>query len=181
MSEIIKEKIAESFESHYSRFGYKKTSMENISKDLRISKKTIYKYFISKDQLYHFLVEKTACQFREMIEPRLVEVTTYEKKMEQLVLFISQEIRIWLKENQDSFDFRFKFELTQRGFQEAYHGMAKDLYLAGIGNGEFSDNNVDLTIKFLDSILLESMQLIQTNIDLGIEQDTARSIIKLLK
>ncbi len=181
MVENIQEKIAESFEKHYNQFGYKKTSLDDISQDLRISKKTIYKHFDSKEKIYHFLVQKIASQFCDMIEPKLIEIPSYEQKMEKLVLVIFQDIRNWLKESQDSFEFRFQFELTQKAFQEAYHSLAKKLFIAGIENGEFSKTNVELTIKFLDSILFESMKLMHVNYDLGIEQETARSIIKLLK
>jgi AcrR family transcriptional regulator len=181
MTENIQDKIAESFEKHYNQFGFKKTSVDDISHDLRISKKTIYKYFNSKEHIFNFLVQKIAGQFHEMIEPKLDEFPTYEKKMEQLVLVIFQDVRNWLKESNNSFEFRFKFELTQKAFQEAYHALVKDLYIAGIEKGEFSKTNIDLTVRFLDSILLESMKLIHVNHDLGIEQDTARSILKLLK
>ena len=181
MTENIQEKIAESFEKHYNQFGFKKTSVDDISRDLKISKKTIYKHFNSKEQIFNFLVQRIAGQFHEMIEPKLEGFSTYEKKMEQLVFIIFQDIRNWLKESQDSFEFRFQFELTQKAFQEAYHSLVKELFIAGIENGEFSKTNVELTIKFLDSILLESIKLIHVNHDLGIEQDTARSIIKLLK
>lgn len=177
----IQEKIAESFEKHYNQFGYKKTSVDDISHDLRISKKTIYKHFDSKENIYDFLVQKIAGQFCEMIEPKLNEISSYEKKMEQLVFIIFQDIRNWLKESKDSFEFRFQFELTQKAFQKAYHSLAKKFFIAGIENGEFSKSNIELTIKFLDSILLESMKLMHANYDLGIEQDTARSILKLLK
>lgn len=180
-TENMQEKIAESFENHYNQFGYKKTSVDDISKDLKISKKTIYKHFNSKEMIFNFLIQKIADQFCEMIEPKLIEVPTYEKKMELLVFIIFQDIRNWLKESQDSFDFRFQFELAQKAFQEAYHSLAKKLFMAGIENGEFSRTNIELTIKFLDSILLESMKLMYVNHDLGIEQDTARSILKLLK
>lgn len=181
MKEDIQEKIAESFEKHYNQFGYKKTSVDDISQDLRISKKTIYKNFNSKEQIFLYLVQKIAAQFREMIEPKLINVLTYERKMEQLVFIIFQDIRNWLKESKDSFEFRFQFELTQKAYQEAYHSLIKELFLAGIENGEFCKTNIDLTVKFLDSILLESMKLIHVNHDLGIEQDTAKSILKLLK
>ena len=181
MTENIQEKIAESFEKHYNQFGFKKTSVDDISRDLKISKKTIYKHFSSKEQIFNFLVQRIAGQFHEMIEPKLEGFSTYEKKMEQLVFIIFQDIRNWLKESQDSFEFRFQFELTQKAFQNAYHSLVKELFIAGIENGEFSKTNVELTIKFLDSILLESIKLIHVNHDLGIEQDTARSIIKLLK
>jgi len=181
MIENIQEKIAESFEKYYNQFGFKKTSVDDISKDLKISKKTIYKHFRSKEQIFKYLIQKISVQFSELIKPKLSTIPTYEKKMEQLVYIIFLDIRNWVKESQNSFEFRFQFELTQKAFQEAYHLMAKELYINGIEKGEFSNTNVELTIKFLDSILLESIKLIHVNHDLGIEQDTARSIIKLLK
>lgn len=181
MTENLQEKIAECFEKHYNQFGFKKTSVDDISQDLRISKKTIYKYFSSKEQIFKFLVQKISLQFCDMIEPRLDLIPSYKKKMEQLVFIIFQDIRNWLKESKDSFEFRFKFELTQQAFKQAYHSLAKELYIKGIEKGEFSNTNVDLTIKFLDSILLESIKLIHANYELGIERDTARSILKLLK
>lgn len=181
MTENIQEKIAESFEKHYNQFGFQKTSIDDISKDLKISKKTIYKHFRSKEQIFKYLIQKISIQFCELIEPKLATIPTYDKKMEQLVYIIFQDIRNWLKESQDSFEFRFQFELTQKAFQEAYHSIAKKLYIKGIETGEFNKTNVDLTIKFLDSMLFESIKLIHVNHDLGIEKDTASSILKLLK
>lgn len=44
-------KILEFCETHFMHYGFHKTTMEEIAKELRISKKTIYKHFSSKDDL----------------------------------------------------------------------------------------------------------------------------------
>jgi AcrR family transcriptional regulator len=40
-----KQAIAEAFKKHFQHFGFKKTSVDDISEELHISKKTIYQYF----------------------------------------------------------------------------------------------------------------------------------------
>lgn len=44
-------KILEFCETYFMRHGFHKTTMDEIAKELRISKKTIYKHFSSKDDL----------------------------------------------------------------------------------------------------------------------------------
>lgn len=44
-------KILEFCETHFMNHGFHKTTMDDIAKELRISKKTIYKHFSSKDEL----------------------------------------------------------------------------------------------------------------------------------
>jgi len=44
-------KILEFCETHFMHYGFHKTTMDDIAKELRISKKTIYKHFASKDEL----------------------------------------------------------------------------------------------------------------------------------
>lgn len=44
-------KILEFCENYFMKYGFHKTTMDEIAKELRISKKTIYKHFSSKDEL----------------------------------------------------------------------------------------------------------------------------------
>jgi AcrR family transcriptional regulator len=52
-----KERILEFAEEKFFREGFYKTSMDEIASGMGISKKTIYKYFESKDQLLNSIVE----------------------------------------------------------------------------------------------------------------------------
>jgi len=44
-------KILDFCETHFMKFGFHKTTMDDIAKELRISKKTIYKHFQTKNDL----------------------------------------------------------------------------------------------------------------------------------
>ena len=44
-----RERIADVFKKHFTYFGFKKTSVDEVAKELKISKKTIYQFFSSKE------------------------------------------------------------------------------------------------------------------------------------
>lgn len=48
----VKNLIMEKAKNRFDRFGYKKTTMDEISHDCKISKKTIYEYFKDKENLF---------------------------------------------------------------------------------------------------------------------------------
>ncbi len=50
-------KISLIAEGLFNRFGIKSISMDDVSKELGISKKTLYKYFKDKDSMVHSIVE----------------------------------------------------------------------------------------------------------------------------
>ena len=52
----IKESIKRAAQELFRKFGYHKTSVNEIAKKARIAKATIYKYFDSKEQILHSLL-----------------------------------------------------------------------------------------------------------------------------
>lgn len=56
--------IIRAAERRFNKFGLKKTSLEEIARDLRMGKATLYHYFISKEELYF---EVLAHQKKEML------------------------------------------------------------------------------------------------------------------
>ncbi|HOO72566.1 MAG TPA: TetR/AcrR family transcriptional regulator [Spirochaetota bacterium] len=58
--EEVKEKIINRFQKLIISYGIKKMTMEKLSKECGISKKTVYKYFDSKDELIEHFVERMA-------------------------------------------------------------------------------------------------------------------------
>ena len=49
-----------------------------------------------------------------------------------------------------------------------------------MNQGEFKQQSIDVTIRFLYSILSESMNIIHENIDIDVENETISLVIKLL-
>lgn len=54
----LKEKIMDAAQARMIRFGYRKVTMDEIAQDLRVSKNTIYKVFVGKEEIAKGLVER---------------------------------------------------------------------------------------------------------------------------
>lgn len=67
MTEFLKQKkidIIRAAERRFNKFGLKKTALDEIARDLRIGKSTLYHYFESKESLY---IETLKHQMKEML------------------------------------------------------------------------------------------------------------------
>ena len=68
-----KDEIALTFMGLAVRYGFRRTAVEDVARPLRISKKTIYEYFPSKDALLEYALELGALQQRRRVESLLTE------------------------------------------------------------------------------------------------------------
>jgi len=57
MSQSMKNRIIQGAAELFTRFGYAKVRMEEISERLGISKKTIYNHFANKETLFNEMIE----------------------------------------------------------------------------------------------------------------------------
>jgi AcrR family transcriptional regulator len=87
-----KEQIIKAATKRFARHGPGKTTLEEIARDIRIGKATIYHYFKSKDELYYSAVEWESTQFIDDIKAifnnaelaigaRLLEYISYKENV----------------------------------------------------------------------------------------------------
>jgi AcrR family transcriptional regulator len=62
------EEIVRAAAKRFSRHGFGKTTLEEIARDVRIGKPTIYHYFKSKDELYYSSIDFQSSEFIEDIK-----------------------------------------------------------------------------------------------------------------
>jgi AcrR family transcriptional regulator len=176
---IQKQAIADAFQKHFNHFGFKKTSVDDISAELHISKKTIYQHFSTKEEIFYYVVSQIARQYLHSMERNLAKFPTAQKKLSQLVRLIFAEAKKWLKGN-DAFEFRYKYEIAELAFKDAYSELMKQLLEQGIAAGEFPAAPLDLTVSMMQGMISESMRLVSANPDLDVEDHLIRSISKLV-
>lgn len=63
-----KNQLIKAASKRFSKLGYYKTTLEEVARDIRISKATIYHYFNSKDELYFSVLEWEANDINEKIK-----------------------------------------------------------------------------------------------------------------
>ncbi|HWR29050.1 MAG TPA: TetR/AcrR family transcriptional regulator, partial [Negativicutes bacterium] len=70
----VKELILDRAQSRFDRFGFQKTTMDEISRDCKISKRTLYEHFQDKQHLFDCLIEREGHKDLETIFARMGEV-----------------------------------------------------------------------------------------------------------
>lgn len=86
----IKESIVKAAQDLFRKYGYHKTSVNEIAKKAKIAKATIYKYFESKEVLLHFiLMDYIRISVDEIIE-NASEETNKEAYLSNLILKTSR-------------------------------------------------------------------------------------------
>lgn len=68
MAKKRQEEIIRAASKRFSRHGFNKTTLEEIARDVRIGKPTIYHYFKSKDELFYDSITYQSTQFIEDIK-----------------------------------------------------------------------------------------------------------------
>ncbi len=177
---LQKQSIADAFQKHFQHFGYKKTSVDDISNELHVSKKTIYQYFSKKEEIFYYVVSRIARQYLKQMESGLAQSPTHREKLAQLIHLIFCEAKNWLKDN-DAFEFRYKYEIAELAFKDAYSELMKQLLQQGIEAGEFAAAPVELTVRMLQGMISESMRLVSANPDLVVEDHLTSAILKLVQ
>jgi AcrR family transcriptional regulator len=175
-----KEQIADAFQKHFNHFGYKKTSVGDIARELKISKKTIYQHFSTKEEIFYYVVSRIARQYRDRMANKLADLTTCQEKIGLLIHMIFAESRPWLKQN-DAFEFKYKYDIAGLAFQDAYGELVKALLQEGVESGELDPLPVDVTVRFIQGVISESMKLLAANPELELEGETTQAVLKLVQ
>jgi len=82
----IKESIKRAAQELFRKFGYHKTSVNEIAKKAKIAKATIYKYFDSKEEVLHvLLMDYIKASVDELITSNTIEIDE-EKQLSNLIM-----------------------------------------------------------------------------------------------
>jgi len=142
----VKENIIEASQELFRRYGYHKTSVNEIAKKAKIAKATIYKYFDSKEVLLHYiLMDELKQSVDEMIdsEYNVNDIEAYLSKLIfktcRLTYTICNEFIGWdfIRESANSQGFLKLLsddleKLLIRSFQETMPVKKNESHAAGI-------------------------------------------------
>ena len=85
----IKDRILTRAEEMFLKSGYSKVTMEEIAANLGMSKKSLYKYFPSKEELVKAIISKMSCDIQDSIEVTLANSEMdFIEKLEKLMNLI---------------------------------------------------------------------------------------------
>jgi AcrR family transcriptional regulator len=154
-----KDEIATRFRTLVLRHGYRRAAVEDVARSLRISKKTIYDFFGTKEDLYRYAVELWATEQRRHVESMLTQTTAFGR--------IAQATSIAFAEARRGFepdayqDMTEPPEIVAEVNARVFGPMIRDLLVKGNQSGEFSVQDPDTTAAFAVAIGTEAVRMLR--------------------
>lgn len=172
-----KDQIAQTFLGLALRFGFRRTSVEDVARALRISKKTVYEHFASKDELLDYALELAALEQRRRVESLLTEASALGRAL--------QVTRIALRDARAAFAQNPGIELVDPDIQAAvndrvYGPMVRDLLEQGLAAGEFDVADPAQTSRFVQAVGMEAVRQIHDDQASSPEEATVEAIRRLI-
>lgn len=174
-----KDQIADVFERHVSRYGYAKTSVEEVAAELRISKKTVYENFSSKKELFGYVVERMAAQSRRELAGAVEAIPTWGGKMEALVRIVLGAARAHIDETTAG-DWNQEYEVAGAAFTNAMTSVMHDVIAGGVGAGEFAFSDVETATRLLGKMALEYVLMVREDPALDVDEALAAATRRFL-
>ncbi len=147
----VKEKIVSVAQRIFQRYGFRKTTMDEIAYEARKGKSSLYYYFKSKEAVFQAVVEKEAGLLRSEINQNVGKCNTAVEKLQVYITTRMKGFRSW-----GNFYVALKDDyLSNLGFIEKIRAKydkneidsITQIIREGIESKEFKNMNADLTAK----------------------------------
>jgi AcrR family transcriptional regulator len=159
--EEFKRKIILTAGQIFSRFGFKKTTMDEIARALKMGKSSIYYYFSSKEEIFEAVVLYEANTLRTELTTAIKSVESPIGKMEKYVFVrmkafekLSNYYNAIFDNNLDHFEFieriREKYDREETAILRLilYDGVRKKVF--NVENSEYTALAIQTTLKGLE-------------------------------
>lgn len=145
----------------FSRYGFKKTTMDEIAKALKMGKSSIYYYFESKEEIFEAVVLHEANILRNELTTAIKSVESPVEKLRNYVFVrmktfekLSNYYNAIFDKNLDHFDFveniRSRYDLEELAIIRLilYHGARKKVF--SVTNSEYTALAIQTSLKGLE-------------------------------
>ena len=134
----------------FDKFGFKKATVDEISKDARISKRTLYEHFKNKEDLFVSLFIREALTARKEILKRLKNIEDPLEKIKKFMVFSrdyfkEQPFMVKVLEDEDGLYAPFLKKKYRVFVEEGILNIFEDILREGIEKGEFRRMDTRIT------------------------------------
>ena len=178
-----KQEIADKFMEFFLRHGMVKTIVNDVSKELHMSKKTIYKYFKGgKQECLYFIFSKVGQQARIILEEEIMNLPTSWEKIEHFIRKIFEISVPYVLDNvaDKEEDYITENRIGGNAFKDVFQDLVIKILNEGINKNEFSISNAKQTFNYIYGILLESVIMIHEEPEVNILDQTILSVKKMI-
>lgn len=176
---VTKDAIADVVERHVARFGYAKTTVDDIAAELGISKKTLYVHFASKRDMYAYVVARMARLSRSQMAAAVAGAPTSREKVGRLLEMVIGMARAHIAETSET-DWRGEYEVAADAFVEATGSLFEDLVAEGIARGEFAVTDARLARRMFAAMVLEYTLMVREDPAFDRDSELAAAALRYL-
>ena len=145
----VSEIILNSAKTIFARYGFKKTTMDEIAQAARKGKSSIYHYFKSKEDIFKAIVEKEADELSAAIAKAINAETTSEKKIRAYVLArmkgINNLTNLYSALKDEYLEHYSFIENVRVKYDTEEVNTIKGILKTGVEDGEFKIEDINLT------------------------------------
>lgn len=199
--EIIREEVITAAQQLFQRYGFAKTTMEDIAKAMGRGKSTLYYYYKSKDDIFKDVIIHETNEVLTAVLEVCEQSGTAQEKLFRYISTLLNKIRTTVSlyevmkkefmEEGSACMHQPSLNEALLGFDEKQKSLLKSILLLGVQNNEFSErigNDLDLVAEviyvslggfILNFTLLPDKKLLHLKED-NLKEEKMRSIVNIM-
>ena len=166
---VTRRQIAETFERHVNERGYSGTTLDEVARELRISKKTIYVHFEGKRDIYLSVVAHNARRERLRFAASVAPIPTFAGKVEALVRALLEMGRQHIVRTGQE-EWLEEYEIAADTYRKAQGDLLREVVQDGMDAQEFRAGDASLVEKMVVAMVVEYLLLV--NADPAYDRDS---------
>ncbi len=153
----VREQLVQAARQVFVRFGYKKTALDDIAREARKGKSTIYYYFKSKDDIFKAVIDAEAEIRAKTIDDQISTIDDPQQKLKTYIyvrmLTLKKVGNYYEAIKNDLLDNLYFVNSLRTNHFDAEINLVKELLLEGIEKDVYTIQNPELTAKTIVTLL----------------------------
>ena len=178
----VREQLVQSARLVFARYGFKKTALDDIAREARKGKSTIYYYFKSKDDIFKAVIDAEAEIRSKSIEDQISAIEDPQQKLKTYIyvrmLSLKNVGNYYEAIKNDLLDNLYFVNSLRTKHFDAEVNVVRNLLLEGVDKGIYTIQNPELTAKTVVTLLQGfEVPLIQKNLS---DEELQKSVDEML-
>lgn len=153
----VREQVVQAARRVFARYGYKKTALDDIARESKKGKSTIYYYFKSKDDIFKAVIDTEAEIRTRVIEEQISQISEPKLKLKTYIYnrlrTLQMVVNYYEAIKNDLLDQLYFVDNLRTEHFEAEIEFVRKMLLEGIEMGEYVIQNPELTAKTIVTAL----------------------------
>ena len=153
----VREQLVQAARQVFARYGYKKTALDDIAREARKGKSTIYYYFKSKDEIFKAVIEAEAEIRAKSIHAQIAQIEDPKQKLKTYIYVRMQSLKMvgnyYEAIKNDLLDNLYFINTLRTNHFDAEVDLVKNMLIEGIVKGIYTIQNPELTAKTIVTLL----------------------------